>query len=324
MKSLFKFPIGADLLNAVNRISGKIYNTPVMTSRLVNTLFHAELFFKCDNFQKAGSYKIRGATNAILCLSEAQKYQGVATHSSGNFAQALALAAGQLGKKAYIVMPINAPQVKIDAVRDYGAELILCASTLAAREETLAAVVRDKGAIPIHPSNDPDVILGQGTMAYELIKEVSDLDYIICPVGGGGVLAGTCVALHHFSPQTKVIGAEPAEADDAYQSLKTGHIVAATNKYTVADGLRTQLGDQNFPIINKFTDRIIRVSEQDIITAMRLVWERMKIIIEPSSAVTVAAIMSEPELFSGKRVGLIITGGNVNLDAYFNALWGHK
>ncbi len=317
----FRMPSATDLLMALGRIESSIHYTPVLTCSLLNERLGAELFFKCDNFQKAGSYKIRGATNAILQLSTAAREKGVATHSSGNFAQALARAARHLGVQAYIIMPDNAPKVKIAAVRDYGATVILCPSTLQDREAALAEVVKTKGATPIHPSNDTNVIIGQGTMAYELIHQVPDLDYILSPVGGGGVAAGTCLATKYFSPMTKVIGAEPLGADDAYKSLLKGEIVPSFNPQTIADGLRTQLGDKNFPIIYQYIDQIIRVSESNIVEAMRLVWERMKIIIEPSSATTLAAIMTEPSLFEGKRVGLIITGGNVTLDKYFEYMY---
>lgn len=309
-----RLPTKKALLDTYERIRPFVHDTPVLTSSAINGLSHCQLYFKCDNFQKAGSYKIRGATNALLQLSEDQKKNGVATHSSGNFAQALSLAAQAQNIPAHIVMPENAPQVKIDAVKSYGGNVILCSSTLQSRTTTLNEVVKKYGATPVHPSNDLDVILGQGTMAIELIREIKDLDFVVVPIGGGGVGAGTCLATHYLSPDTKVVGAEPANADDAFQSLQRGEIVPSDNPDTIADGLRTQLGDKNFPIIRQIIDEIIRVEEDTIISAMRLIWERMKIIVEPSSAVTLAAILTKPEKFEKKKVGLIITGGNVSLD----------
>ncbi len=300
--------------DAMERVRPLIHRTPVMTSTMINEICGCQLYLKCDNFQKGGAYKIRGATNAVLQLSEDQKTKGVATHSSGNFAQALSLAARSLNIKAYIVMPENAPKVKIAAVRQYGGEVILCPPTLADRESTLAKVVTDTGATAVHPSNDTQVILGQGTMTLELLDQVSSLDYIISPIGGGGVGAGACLACHYHSPSTSVVGAEPANADDAYRSLQMGEIQPSIQPDTIADGLRTQLGDKNFPIIKSMIDEIVLVSEEKIVEAMRLVWERMKIVIEPSSATSLAAVMTTPHKFKGKKVGLIITGGNVSLD----------
>jgi len=307
-------PDKAALLEAHERIKPYVHRTPVLTSTMINDIAGADLFFKCDNFQKGGAYKIRGATNALLSMDKSQRSHGVATHSSGNFAQALSIAARSLEVPAYIVMPENAPKVKVAAVKGYGGEVILCPSTLKDREATLEKVLADKDATPVHPSNDIDVILGQGTMSLELLDQTKGLDYIISPIGGGGVGAGACLACHHMSPSTKVVGAEPANADDAYRSLAAGHIMPSVNPDTIADGLRTQLGDKNFPIIHSLIDEIILVQEEIIIAAMRLVWERMKIIIEPSSATSLAAVMTNPDKFRDKRVGLIITGGNVSLD----------
>lgn len=308
------FPDRETLEATASRIQPYIHLTPVLTSSIINEITGAELFFKCDNFQKAGAYKIRGATNAILQLSNESRMKGVATHSSGNFAQALSLAAKKLGIPAFIVMPENAPKVKIEAVKGYGGQVILCPSTLADREATLEIVIKERGATPIHPSNDINVICGQATMSMELIDEVDHLDYIISPIGGGGVGAGACLASLHFSNNTKIVGAEPANADDAYQSLKLGSIQPSINPRTIADGLRTQLGDKNFPILKSILDEIILIDEETIVQAMRLVWERMKIVIEPSSATSLAAVMTKPSKFKNKRVGLIITGGNVTLD----------
>lgn len=302
-------------LNAAHaRIQPYIHLTPIHTSELIDKKTQAQLFLKCDNFQKGGSYKIRGAMNAILQLSDEERAKGVATHSSGNFAQALSLAAANAKVPAYIVMPENAPKVKIAAVRDYGGQVILCPSTLQDRERSLAAVVEKTGATKIHPSNDLAVIDGQATMSMELLTQVPDLDYIVVPIGGGGVGAGACLASSNYNAQVKIVGAEPAQASDAFQSLARGEIVPSVNPNTIADGLRTQLGHHNFPIIHKLIDQIILVEEEKIVTAMRLVWERMKLIIEPSSAVTLAAILTKPEVFRDKRVGLIITGGNVSLN----------
>jgi len=300
--------------DAMERVTPHIHQTPVLTSRLINSMASAELYFKCDNFQKGGSYKIRGALNAVLQLTETEKKKGVVTHSSGNFAAALTLAATNLGVKAYIVMPENAPKVKRAAVMDYGAEIITCPSTLKDREEYTERVIKETGAVLIHPSNDGPVILGQATMTAELLNEIPELEFVVCPIGGGGVGAGACIAKYHTSPNCKIIGAEPENASDAFQSIKEGKIMPSINPDTIADGLRSQLGDQNFPILHELLDQIILVSEEGIKQAMRIVWERMKIIIEPSSAVTLTAIFSRPELFEGKKVGLIITGGNVSLD----------
>lgn len=302
------------LSSVLKRVEPFIHRTPVLTSTAINEMLDCNLFFKCDNFQKAGAYKIRGATNAIMLLSDAEKQKGVATHSSGNFAQALSLAAKKMNIPAYIVMPENAPKVKIAAVKGYGGQVILCPSTLKDRESTLSQIVKETGATPVHPSNDTNVIHGQATMSMELIEQTDHLDFIVSPIGGGGVGAGACLACSHFSPKTKVVGAEPANADDAYRSLQTGQIQPSVNPQTIADGLRTQLGDKNFPIIKSLIDEIILIEEDTIVQAMKLVWERMKIIIEPSSATSLAAVMTNPNKFKNKNVGLIITGGNVSLD----------
>ena len=301
------------LLETYRRIGPYIHRTPVMTSETLDRMAGARLFFKCDNFQKMGAFKMRGAANAILCLSEEARKRGVATHSSGNFAQALALSAKLLGVKAYIIMPSNSPAVKKAAVRDYGGEIIECAPTLQAREDTLQAVVNRTGATFLHPYNQEEVILGQGTAALELLEDVAGLDFLIAPVGGGGLIGGTALAARFFSPQTKVIAAEPAGADDAWQSKQVGHIVPQTNPQTIADGLRTSLGDKTFPLIRDFVEKIIRVEEDEITSAMRLLMERMKLVVEPSAAVPLAAVLKERELFAGKRTGIILSGGNVDL-----------
>ncbi len=257
---------------------------------------------------------MRGATNAILQLSEEARTCGVVTHSSGNFAQALALAAKSLGVKAYIVMPSSAPKIKIKAVEQYGGIISICEPTLLAREAGSEKIQNETGATFIHPSNDDEVILGQGTAALELLTEVPDLDAIVTPVGGGGLIAGSALAAHYFGNNCKVFGGEPFEADDAYRSLISGKIEGNKTTNTIADGLKTVLGDKNFPIIRKYVDGIIRVTEDEIISAMHLIWERMKIIVEPSSAVALAAVLREKEKFAGKKIGIIISGGNVDLE----------
>jgi threonine dehydratase len=281
---------------------------------MLNERTGATVFLKCENFQRMGAFKMRGATNAILQLSRADRALGVITHSSGNFAQALALAAKSLEAKAYIVMPSNAAGVKKEAVKAYGAEIIECGPTLEDREKTCGEIREKTGATFIHPSNDMQVILGQGTAAYEFIREVKDLDFILTPVGGGGLVAGTAIAVHYLLPESETIGSEPFGADDAYLSMKIGKIQPSVNPKTIADGLKTQLGDQNFPIIRKYVSNIIRVEEQEIIEAMKYIWERLKIVIEPSSAVAVAALFRKRERFLKKKVGIIISGGNVDLN----------
>jgi threonine dehydratase len=302
-----------DLLATQSRIAPFIHRTPVLTSRLLNEIAGAELFFKCENFQRMGAFKMRGAMNAVLQLSEEQKAKGVVTHSSGNFAQALALAAQSIGVKAYIVMPENAPQVKKDAVRGYGGEIIESASTPIAREEVAAQVEKETGAFFIHPSNDREVILGQGTAALELLEDHPYLRYLFSPVGGGGLIGGTALAAHFFGNNCQVIGGEPFEADDAYRSLLSGQIETNDSTNTLADGLRTQLGDINFPIIQQHVAKIIRVEESEITAALRLIWERMKIIVEPSSAVALAAFLRDKADYAGKKVGVILSGGNVDV-----------
>jgi threonine dehydratase len=303
-----------NLLETHNRIKPFIHKTPILTSRLINEMIGAEIYFKCENFQRMGAFKMRGATNAILQLSNTEKEFGVATHSSGNFAQALSLAAKQLNIKAYIVMPSNAPDIKKNAVKGYGGQVIECVPTLEARETTLNEVVNKTGAIFLHPYNDYQVIQGQATAAMELIEEHDDLDTIFAPVGGGGLLSGTALATTHFSPNTKVIAGEPMGADDAWQSFQKGEIVPQTNPKTIADGLLTSLGDKTFAIIKDHVEDIVRVEEDEIISAMHLVWERMKIVIEPSSAVALAALIKSKEKYKGKKVGVILSGGNVQLD----------
>ncbi|WP_111685326.1 pyridoxal-phosphate dependent enzyme [Winogradskyella tangerina] len=296
-----------------NRIKPFIHKTPVLSSSLINAMIGADLVFKCENFQKMGAFKMRGAANAILSLSEEDRQKGVVTHSSGNFAQAVSLAAKSLGVKAYIVMPENAPQVKKDAVRTYEGEIIECKSTPQARASTAEKIKNEKGASFLHPSNQDEVIYGNATAAIELLEECPELDVILTPVGGGGLIAGTALAAKAFSSKCKVIGGEPMNVDDAYRSLISGKIETNERFDTVADGLRTHLGDRNFPIIKDHVERIIRVEEDEIIHAMRIIWERMKIIIEPSCAVPFAAVMKEKETFKNKKIGIILSGGNVDV-----------
>lgn len=301
------------LIDCHERIRPFIHNTPVLASRLINEMAGAELFFKCENFQRMGAFKMRGAANAIMQLTDEQKRKGVVTHSSGNFAQALSLSAQSLGVKAYIVMPNSAPEVKKEAVKGYGGILIPCESTLEAREYESEQVVKKHGATFIHPSNDDHVILGQGTACKELLELYPDLDYVVTPVGGGGLIAGSALSAHYFGNACKTIGGEPFEVDDAYRSLQSGKIETNTATNTIADGLKTQLGDRNFPIIQKYVEEIVRVTEEEIIKAMQLIWERLKIVCEPSSAVALAAILDKKEKLSGKKIGVIISGGNVDL-----------
>ena len=300
---------------AHERIKPYIHRTPVLTCESLNNLLGADLFFKCENFQKVGAFKFRGASNAVFSLSDEEAKKGVATHSSGNHAQALSLAAKLRGIRATIVMPRTAPQVKIEAVKGYGAEIVFCEPTLEAREAGLEKVIARQGSVFIHPYNDPRIIAGQATAAKELLEEVPDLDIVMAPVGGGGLLSGTSLSARHLSPGTRIIGAEPKGADDAHRSLKAGKIIPSVDPKTIADGLLTSLGDLTFPIIKKNVERIVTVTDKAIIGAMRLIWERMKIVIEPSAAVPLAAILEKGFDYGEKRIGVILSGGNVDLDS---------
>lgn len=302
-----------DIREAAKRIAPHAHRTPVLTCSSINEACSAEVYFKCENFQRVGAFKFRGATNAVFSLSDVETDKGVATHSSGNHAAALALAARLRRIPAHIVMPDNAPQVKKDAVAGYGARITFCEPTLKAREEALAKVVAETGAAMIHPYDDYRVIAGQGTCALELCEEIPDLDGVVAPVGGGGLLAGTAISISEASPETWIIAAEPANADDAARSFTAGHIIPSDNPITIADGLLTSLGERNFPIIKERVADILTVSEESIIAAMRLVWERMKIVIEPSAAVPLAAVQTKRELIPGDRIGVILSGGNVDL-----------
>ena len=307
--------------DAHERIKTYISHTPVMTSQSVNDRTGCNVFFKCENFQKVGAFKARGAMNAALSLTPEQRAKGIATHSSGNHAQAIARAAKILGIKSYIVMPRTAPEIKKRGVKGYGGEIFECEPTLQAREATLAEVINKTGATEIHPFNNYDVIAGQATAAKELFEEVGHLNVIMVPVGGGGLLSGTALAAKYFSPNTIVIAGEPAGSDDAYRSMKSGKIEQAQSN-TIADGLLTTLGDKTFPIIIEHVTEIITVTDEEIIDALKLVWERMKIIIEPSCAVPLAALLKEKERFAGKRVGIILSGGNVDLERVLKLMIG--
>ncbi len=299
---------------AHERIKPYIQHTPVMTSSSVDEIAGCHLFFKCENFQKVGAFKSRGAMNAALKLSKEQLDKGVATHSSGNHAQALARAAKILGVKSYIVMPRTAPDIKKRGVRGYGGEIFECEPTLAARESTLAEVIKKTGATEIHPFNNYDVIEGQATCAKEFFEETPTLDFILTPVGGGGLLSGTALATKYFSPSTAVIAGEPAMADDTFRSMKSGKIEEALPPNSIADGLLTSLGDKTFPLIHENVKDVIIVSEEEIIAAMRVIWERLKIVVETSGAVPLAAVLKDPKRFAGKNVGIIFSGGNVDLN----------
>jgi len=309
-----RIPEVEDIVNAFERIKTLVHYTPVMTCEAINKMTGAELFFKCENFQKVGAFKYRGATNAVLQLNSDQKARGVTTHSSGNHAAALALAAAKNGVKAHIVMPDNAPEIKKKAVAAYGGEITFCEGTLKAREEMVAVVQKKTGATLIHPYNQFDVICGQGTASLELLQQIPDLNIIMAPVGGGGLLSGTATYVKGSHPHIEVIAGEPEMANDAFQSFKQGQLIPVENPQTVADGLRTSLGHITFEIISKKVDDIYTVSEESIVKAMRLVWERMKIIIEPSSAVPLAVVLENELKFKDKKIGIIFTGGNVDLE----------
>ena len=307
-----RIPELADIQAAHSRIKSFIHRTPVMKSQQLNELFNCELFFKCENFQKVGAFKFRGATNAVLSMSSEDKLRGVVTHSSGNHAAALALAARMNGIKATIVMPENAPVVKKNAVAGYGAEITFCKPTLQARENATRLIMKKTGATLIHPYDNFNVICGQGTVALELLQEKEDLEIVIAPVGGGGLLSGTSTCVKGINKKIQVFGAEPLNANDSYISFTTGILTPSVNPVTCADGLLTSLSELTFSIIRKNADKILTVKEKSIIECMLLVWERMKIIIEPSSATVLAVVKENPGLFNGKKIGLIISGGNVD------------
>ena len=308
------FPTLEDIYAAAKRIKPYIHRTPVLTNESLNQKVGAQVFLKCENFQKVGAFKFRGACNAVFSLSDEEAARGVSTHSSGNHAQALALAAKVRGIPAYIVMPNNAPAVKKAAVAGYGGKITFCEPTLEAREATLAQVVEETGSAVIHPYNDERVIAGQGTATRELLEEVPDLDVIIAPVGGGGLLSGTSIAATEIKKGIRVIAGEPEMADDAYRSLKAGEILPSVKPRTIADGLLTSLGNKTFPIIQTRVEQIVIVSEQGIIDSMKFIWERAKIIIEPSAAVAVGVLWERKIELTGLKVGVILSGGNVDLE----------
>ena len=304
-----------DIRAAAERIKGVGHRTPILTSQTLDEMAGRKLFFKCENLQKVGAFKLRGGWNAVSMLSDEEAANGVCTHSSGNHAQAVAFSAMKRGITSYIVMPNNVPDVKLDAVKGYGANITLCEPTLEARKKTLDEIAKKTGAQVVHPFNNPNVIAGQGTAALEMIEDLGTLDAIIAPIGGGGLMSGTCIATRNLLPEAKLFGAEPAGADDAYHSLKQGKIIPQTNPDTICDGLLTSLGEYTWNILKDHLEAIYTVTDDEVISAMRLVWERMKIIIEPSSATAVAVVLkSEFKALKGlEKVGIILTGGNVEL-----------
>jgi len=303
-----------DIAVAHDRIRPFIHRTSVLTNKSLDDLSGASLYFKCENFQKAGSFKIRGATNTVERLSQDEMDQGVATTSSGNHGAALSMAVTRRGGKTKVVMPTNTPKIKVNNVERNGGEVIWCEPDQPSRERVLHELVDETGATVVHPYNDERIVAGQGTATKELLEDYPDLDMIISPVSGGGLLSGTLLAAKGINPDIKIYGAEPSEADDAYRSLEKGEIVANKTIDTICDGLRAQIGTITFPIIQAHVDGIITVSESEIIEAMKMVWERMKIIAEPSSVITLGALLKNKEMFAGKEVGLILSGGNVDLN----------
>ncbi len=316
MQSILNAPTMDDIRKAAQRIKAHAHQTPVMTSQSLNELTECKLLFKCENFQRVGAFKFRGALNSVFSLSEKEIALGVVTHSSGNHGQALALAASLRKIPAYIVMPRTSPQVKIDAVKKYGGEIIFSETAVESREEKSKEVIEKTGATFIHPFNDSRVIAGQGTCALEFLTSHPDIEIIMAPVGGGGLLSGTSIATANLSPNTLIIGAEPLAVDDAHRSLIAGKIMGNQNSSaTIADGLRTGLSPLTFQIIKNHVSKILTAKEASIVDAMRLIWERMKIIVEPSSAVPLAALLENPSVFKGKTVGIIVTGGNLDLNS---------
>jgi threonine dehydratase len=309
-----ELPISLAQIRAAHaRIKPFIHHTPILSSESINAIAGCEIYFKCENFQKVGAFKARGGLNAVLSIPKDERAKGVVTHSSGNHAQAMALAARDSGCPAYIVMPNNAPEVKKRAVVGYGAQVTFCEPTQAARESNAARIMEETGATFVSPYNDYRVIEGQATAAVEFLEEQGDLDFLMVPVGGGGLLAGTALTAHYLKPELQGYAGEPEGAQDAFLSMQKGEVVSIDKPNTIADGLLTTVGDKNFPIIKELVKGILVVNDQEIIEAMRLIWERMKIIIEPSCAVPFAALLKNKEKFAGKKVGIILTGGNVDL-----------
>ncbi len=315
-----KRPDLQDIRSAYRRIGPYVLKTPVLTCTSLDQMAGAKLFFKCENFQRAGAFKFRGACNAIFSLSDDEAWRGIATHSSGNFAAALSLAARKRGIAARIVMPSNASPVKVDAVKGYGGIITFCEPTLTSRKSTAEQVIKETGATFIHPYNDYRIIAGQGTAALELMEEISNLDFLLAPLGGGGLLSGTAITALALSPKIKVIGCEPKNADDAYRSMKAGRIIPSENPNTIADGLKTSLGDKTFPIIRDLVDEILLATEEEIIAAMRHIFERMKIVVEPSAAVPLAVLLSHQLDLAGKKVGVILSGGNMDFSRFFEGM----
>ena len=311
---MLDIPTFEDVQKATERIRPFANRTPVLTSTTLDERFETQLFFKCENFQKVGAFKFRGACNAVFSLSEQEAQRGVATHSSGNHAAALALAAKFRGIPSHVVMPENSAKTKIAAVEGYGAEMTFCKPTLEAREIALKEVVKKTGAAFIHPYDNFHVIAGQGTAALELLEEIPELDIILAPVSGGGLMSGTAIAAKSLLPGIQIIAAEPEGADDAYRSLQTGRLIPQTNPQTIADGLLASLSERTFHILQKHDCKVVTVSEKAIVAGMRLIWERMKIIIEPSAAITMGALIEKKIGAAGKRIGVILSGGNVDLD----------
>ena len=309
-----------EIKNAYSRISKVVNKTPVMSSRTLNSITNAKIHFKCENFQRVGAFKFRGAYYAMSLLSKEEKERGVITHSSGNHAQAVALAGSLLGIQATIVMPKGAPINKINATKDYGAQIIFCENTLESRTQTTENLIQEYKYSLIHPYDNHDVICGQGTAAYELIKEIGDLDIIITPLGGGGLLSGTALATKELCPNAQIIGVEPSMADDAYRSIQAGYIIPSTYPNTIADGLRTSICEKTIDIIRKNVHHIITVSEIEIIDAMKFLWQRMKIIVEPSGAVPLAALLGNKINVENQRIGIILSGGNIDIEPFFNLL----
>lgn len=307
-------PTFDDMVAAHERIKPYVHKTPVLTSSFLNQLTGAELFFKCENFQKAGAFKVRGACNAVFGLSEEMAKKGVATHSSGNHALSLSYAAGRRGIPCHVVMPRTAPQAKKDAVIGYGGKITECEPSTSSREAVFAEVQAETGAEFVHPYNDPRVIAGQGTCSRELHDQVHDLDAVVAPIGGGGMISGTCLTLSHVAPKTRIYAAEPLNADDAARSFRAGHIIADDAPDTIADGLKVPLKELTWHFVSNHVTDILTATEEEIVDAMKLTWKRMKIVMEPSSAVPLATILKNRDVFAGKRVGVIITGGNVDLD----------
>jgi len=307
-------PVYADVEAAHARIKPYIHRTPILTSETFNRMVGAELFFKCENFQKAGAFKVRGASNAVFGLSDERAAKGVCTHSSGNHALSLSYAAGRRGIPCHVVMPHSAPQAKKDAVRGYGGIITECEPSTSSREAVFAEIHAETGADFVHSYNDPRVIAGQGTCSRELIEQVPDLDAVIAPIGGGGMISGCCLTLSTIAPGIQVYAAEPEQADDAYRSFKAGHIIADDAPVTIADGLKVPLKENTWHFVSNHVTDILTASEDEIIAAMKLTWARMKIVMEPSCAVPLATILKNKDIFHGRRVGVIITGGNVDLD----------